>query len=197
MTLVEVMLALAILTLVAGMVIGLTRAVVGVAEEVELMTKVGREEDALDKVMSAALRALPRTSEIWMEPGKGPDESPWLVISKSPGVLGVGANTGAAGDLWIGLRKGERAGGEVLGWERRYHDPVAGTDKITQPWLGVLDDMRMEGWRFFDKRSGRWETEWTDKSVRPGAIELKFRRAGSSEERRWVWWVPLVERATP
>jgi prepilin-type N-terminal cleavage/methylation domain-containing protein len=58
--------------------------------------------------------------------------------------------------------------------------------------LPLLDDIRSLQWRFWDARTEEWEEVWEDANLRPSLVELNVEFLDGDEPLRSVFWIPTM-----
>ncbi len=190
MTLIELVLALAVLVLVAGMVSGIARAAL---EAGEALVQFGREQagvDASSDLLRHLFRTLPHDAKMQLVIAKLPDHPPSIVITGAPRALAWGSSDWQEGDLELSPKLTSDGLWQV-GFGRSVPDPNSSEQTIMKlPWLPIFEGLVSVGWRFLDARSGQWQTQW-DQGQHPAAIELTAQLPGEENPRRWVFWIPV------
>lgn len=194
-TLLEVMLALAILTLLAGALYAMVDATLRATSELEMRTNRSQQIRGFIELCRKTFRALPASSSFAVRINQeGENLMPELVFRNAPGlfawgepgeeptstILGVRPQLGGLVSLSLLQDSDEEIGSYLLG----------GSPK--QAWLPLISGLRKVEWRFYDPRTTVWMKEWKEQGFRPSLVELTL----TIEEgpQRYVFWVPPVQQ---
>lgn len=194
-TLFEMVVVLAIFTLLAGgiyaTVNAAVRATVTLTEE-NLQTQ---RLNAFVGLLRKTLHNLPATAQfsggVRTESGEGIAE---IVLRDAPGVFAWGMGGPSSGTALLASRPRLGGGREIAlmllpgslsEMERR--------DALERgAWLRLLPDLRAVQWRFYDEARQDWVEEWPE-GTRPPLVELNLQLLGEEIPRKYVFWVPPVE----
>lgn len=58
--------------------------------------------------------------------------------------------------------------------------------------LTLLNEVKLLQWRFWDPRTEEWEVEWVDNARRPSLVELNLEFYDAEEPLRSVFWIPTM-----
>lgn len=179
-TLVEVILALAVLMLLVGVLFAVVDTTLRAATELEERQNKNRELNAFLSLCRKTFVNMPATVtfQARLVPlGKG--FYPELIFRNAPGLWWWGEAKNASTSTILGVR-GQVGGLVGLGILQDSEDQInsylnGGT--AARPWLMLLPDLRNAQWRFYDAGSQTWTKEWVNSSNRPACAELTLETA--------------------
>ena len=187
-TLLEIMLAVAILALVS---MSIYRFVITTVDAVRISTEQVREK-ALMEAFAAYLRdrmqRLPkdRAGAVMGEAHRfnsvSSDELRW-VSGPGPGLL----TRSAEGEWYVTLTIQRMKGGKDYELGVRRQDVEAHSDA---GWLPLLPNVYALEVRYFDRRAAAWMEKWTDSTVRPALVRVKIWRQTASDPYEVVLPIP-------
>ncbi|MDQ3199256.1 MAG: prepilin-type N-terminal cleavage/methylation domain-containing protein [Verrucomicrobiota bacterium] len=193
-TLLEVMLAVAILALMA---MSIFRFVSTNMTAVRLSSELNEENaryEGLANLLTEQLQNLPPgqgtlTGEPFKFSGRSRDEMTWI-CQAGPGLM----TRYAAGEyiVTMRLRPIERSEQMELGVVRESDDDTNPVPENKQ-WVTLLRGLTSMEIRYFDPRLNAWVDRWTDRGTLPHLVRLTIERAGSAVP--WEAILPL--RRTP
>jgi prepilin-type N-terminal cleavage/methylation domain-containing protein len=193
-TLLEVMLAVAILALVAVCIL---RFVESSLQAIALSTAQRDDEAAvtgLMRVLQAQINDLPptRPGALLGEPHRfndlAADEMQWIC---GPG---IGLFTRhAKGDykVTLALKPGRDRFQSELGIRRLQPD----ANERNAVWLGLIEGVKALEIRYFDMRLNAWLEKWTDQSALPNLIRIRIWRTNNAEPYEQILSFPLGTRS--
>ncbi len=174
-TLVELVLALAILTLLVGALYAIVDATLRGSAELEVKQDRNREMTAFLSLCRKMFAELPATVEFTARVvPDGQRYSSELIFRNAPGFLQWG-DAGNAFDATILGVRGQVGGLAGLGIMQDSTGQITSylnSGANTRPWLMLLSDLRDAQWQFFDPISGTWSKDWTNIAARPAYAEL-------------------------
>lgn len=197
-TLVELVLALAILMMLSGVLFAIVDSTLRAASALRERQERTREVNAFLSMCRKVFQDMPGTVsfEARVIPD-GKNFSTGLVFRNAPGLLwwGNGENTYTSTVLGARTQVGGLAGiGMLQDSEEKITDYLK-DGKESAPWLILLPDLRDVQWRFYDPGSATWIKEWNNTAVRPTYVELTL--ATAEETHAYVFRVPPVASAHP
>jgi len=194
-TLLEVMLAVAILALIA---VSIFRFVMATVTAVQVSSEQIRDTvlmEAFSHYLREQMQALPpgRQGAIIGEAhrfdGVSTDELRW-VCGPGPGLF----TRNASGEWFstLTIQRAKLGKGYVLGLRRQ------DVDARTEPsWLPLLGGINAFEVRYFDPRAMAWMEKWTDNLVRPALVRIKLWRSVSPDPYEVVYPLPVVPLQPP
>lgn len=200
-TLIEVVIAIAILSLIVG---GVMASVSACLQSVEIVRQERTQQvqrDALHSLLQRNLMAVPMDAVIRCRPGVGASggppalqlraRQPAFVFTSNPWKPGRSCESAlmlrreADGSLTLG-------GGVAASETADFFTPerLAGP---TFPWIPLVRGIRKAQWRFFDSAQDLWLEQWDRQDIRPTLIELQLEFMDASTPFRGVFWLPASE----
>jgi prepilin-type N-terminal cleavage/methylation domain-containing protein len=190
-TLFEVMLALAIMTLVAGMIYGVTEAVIRATTELTTEQERRREVDGLHELLAREFHALDPQTVLGLDVRENQGHYlSEITIEKAPGVFSWGRESWYFGLIVLGL---EVAPNGLL----RFGIRRESSDLITKErggdgakWLPLVDNLKSLEWSFYDGQARLWDGKWANRAVLPLLVKLKYRFANDPMAGEMVFSLP-------
>jgi hypothetical protein len=186
--LLELLLAMAIFGIASALVFRIIQTATKTTLETQLIQVRTEKIDGIDQTLRSALTGLPATA-LFLTVKRGNDlelgfTNAAFQFSWQPGGVAFGALLIGAvqqGDGRYALRVAQIAN----------PDPNLSLPELAQGkdlvWTTIGADLDRLSWRFFDGRSNKWLTEWTDSLVKPELIEVMFQASGDPQVRRAVY----------
>jgi prepilin-type N-terminal cleavage/methylation domain-containing protein len=195
-TLLEVVLALALLALLVSAIYAIVQGAMGATITVTREENRNREVEGYIDLLRRSLRTLPGEGTITYEIvellGK---KIPKLTVDGGSFIFPGGSLAGMYSAMILTAR--EQVGGLwTLGLERELTDEEkkerTSLEDDPRAFLPLVSDVTTFQWRFYDTRTQQWREEWTERSTRPGAIELNIVLAGEQAPIRSLCWMPPI-----
>ena len=189
-TLLEIMLAVAILSLIA---VSIYRFVTTTIAAVRISSEQVRETSLMEAFMHylrEQMEALPAmrqgalTGESHRFGGVPSDELRWIA-SAGPGLL----TRNADGEWYVTLTIQRVKGGKEYDLGFRRQDVDARTETTWLPLLGGVTAFEV---RYFDPRAQAWMEKWADVVVRPTLVRVKLWRTVSPDPYEVVFPLPIT-----
>lgn len=200
-TLIEVVIAIAILSLIVGGVMASVSACLQSVEIVQHERTQQVQRDALHSLLQRNLMAVPTDTVIRCRPGVGVSGSPLalqlrarqpaFVFTSNPWKPGRSCESALTlrsesdGSLTLG-------GGVTASDTADFFTPEMWTGP-TFPWIPLVRGIRAAHWRFFDAVQNIWLDQWDRQDIRPTLIELQLEFMDASTPFRGVFWIPASE----
>jgi len=190
-TLIEVVLAMAILALLATAVYAVTYSAIGASRAAMEQQLVLRRADAFLSVVRDALLNLPAEGSVSLEIGKSASGSPEprLVLSKARNLFGIPSLS--SGSLVIAARP-MADGSRVLTLLRL--PPGLRDDQrdkaLSARGVPLLPGVISPQWSFFS--GGAWREEWPAGSPRPELVRLRIQLREVPDPVEAVFYLPPV-----
>jgi hypothetical protein len=191
--LLEVLLALAVLTLVVGMVFRVIQTTVKATADINFLQTQQRKVDGISELLRRNFESMPATCLFQTRKGNGSLE---LVFRYAPfnfSWVRAGANFGTvvlAGrpqpDGRLALSVLQESGNSL----DSYID--AGNEKKAE-WFPLMNDVEQLNWRFYSAGTGKWLSDWPDIATKPNLVELTFKLAGRNHTERCVFRWPTAQ----
>ncbi|HWB59414.1 MAG TPA: prepilin-type N-terminal cleavage/methylation domain-containing protein [Chthoniobacteraceae bacterium] len=184
-TLMEVMLALAILTLLVGSLFGIVDATFRATQSLRDRQDRNRETSAFLSLCRKTFANLPATASFQARVvSAGQHSSTELIFRNAPGLLDWGGNENAYASTILGVRvdAGGFLGIGILQGTDAQTDAYLDGGDAPRPWLILLSEFHDVKWEFYDPGSAMWENDWTNTSARPTYARLTLAAAGETNE---------------
>jgi len=189
--LLEVLLALAVLSLVVGMIFRIIQTTMKVTAEINFLQTQQRKVDGIAELLRRNFEAMPPSCTFQTQNANGalelvfrnaPFNFSWVRNGANFGSVTIGSRSQANGRLALSVlqEKGNAASS--------YAD---GKNEKRAEWFPLMDDVERISWRFF--ANGKWLTDWPDIATKPSLVELTFKLAGRNHTERCVFRWPIVQ----
>lgn len=197
-TLIEAVLAIAILCLIVGGVMAILQACLQSTEIVREERTAHVRRDVLQGLLQRSFLTLPMDTTLRCLPGVGTGAAPAplqlrarqpaIVFTSSPWKPGRQCISAV---LWRRQADGSftLGGGVVANETTDYLRPEAIVSPEF-PWIPLLPGIRAAQWRFFDATQSIWLEKWDRDDTRPSLVELSMEFTDSSTPFRGVFWIP-------
>jgi len=192
-TLLEVVLAVAILALLAGGVTGIVRMALSSTAEIEETESRTRAFAAFFELCERSFSSLPAGASIsrTASPAEGfasalPAE---VVFREAPAAFAIDDHDLFFGEIALAVRP-QPDGDLVLGTSYRRIDRQTGQTVPPDRWIPLLRNLRSVEWSFYDFRTGKWQAGWTDTAQRPGLVRVTIAPADGFAKQTAVFRLP-------
>jgi type II secretion system (T2SS) protein J len=191
--LLEVLLGLAILSIVVVMIFQIVQTTLRVASDINFLEGQQQKVDGICELLRRNFVTMPQTALFQTRKNgnvfelifrDAPFNFSWLGTGAQYGTVVIASRPRADGriDLSI-LQEPEDASKTIVDTKTEWK----GT------WLPLLTDIDQISWRFFDPRSGKWSTEWPDTGIKPSLIEITLKLGGRPHVERGVFRWPVAQ----
>jgi type II secretory pathway component PulJ len=194
--LLEVLLALAILSIVVVMIFQIVQNTLRVTSDINFLETQQQKIDGICELLRRNFIAMPQTT-IFQTRKKGnsfelifrdaPFNFSWLRTGAQYGTVVIASRPQADGRIVLSVLQ----------------DPGDTSQKTIDSrtewkgnWVPLLGDIDQINWRFFDPQDGKWSAEWSDPSVKPSLIEITLKLAGRKHLERGVFRWPAAQMNT-
>src|SRR5262249_39025939 len=178
--LLEVLLALAILSIVVVMIFQIIQTTLRVTSDINFLETQQQKVDGICELLRRNFVAMPQTALFQTRKRANSFE---LIFRDAPFRFSW-SGTGAQYGTVVIASKPQAAGRSALSVLQLAEDAsrrmVDAQSEWKGDWVTLLSDIDQLGWRFFDAQSGKWLAEWPDAGVKPSLIELTLKIAGRS-----------------
>jgi hypothetical protein len=190
--LLEVILGLAILTIVVTLVFRIIQTTVRITMDVQYLQSQQEHADGLYELLRKHFDSLPRTAQFQTRRVRNSLE---LVFLGAPFHFSWKPNGPQFGSTVIAARRGSD-GFYTLAVVQEPEDAsvsyaVSG-DPANARWAPIVGNLSECNWRFFDARSQEWKTDWKDPGARPTLFECTFEASGQVGPTRAVFPWPVA-----
>ena len=200
-TLIEIVLGMAILGLIVS---GIYAVAVGTVDLSNAVSESQNEEIRLNnflRLMRRNFERMPGNAGITMLPLNGsPPETDivffnyplafyWPSVPAGSARVVLMSRKSSRGTLDVGLLYLDEEAPED------YRSSMGSLSQMPGLWLGLLSDVSLFRWTFFDEtlgEAGEWVELWEDPQKRPGIVrlELQFYGQGLDEKIESIFWIP-------
>lgn len=190
--LLEVLLALAILTMITALVFRIIQTTVRTTREVTYLESLQERVDGISELLRQNFSNLPAVAQFQTKTIQTGTELVFQHVAfqfaTTPGLPAYGtvalcARPQADGRLYLAFYQEPEDAREHLIQADREGDVV---------WTPILGDLDQVAWRFFDPQTHEWRTDWPAAAARPALVELTFRIAGQSQVHRSIFNCPTT-----
>jgi len=191
--LLEVLLALAILSVVVVMIFQIVQATLGVTSDINFLETQQQKIDGICELLRRNFIAMPQTTLFQTRKKENSFE---LIFRDAPfnfSWLRTGAQYGT-----VVIASRPQADGRIVLSVLQY--PGDASRKIVDSrtewkgnWVPLLGDIDQIGWRFFSPQDGKWSAEWPDPGAKPSLIEITLKLAGRKHLERGVFRWPAAQ----
>jgi type II secretion system (T2SS) protein J len=190
--LLEVLLALAVLSISVVMIFKIIQTTLKVTSDIDFLQTQQRKVDGIYELLRRNFDSMPRTCTFQTRTVNGslelifrsaPFSFSWATAGVNFGTVVIGSRPQADGRFAMSvLQEGPNA-------LESYVD--SGSEKKAD-WFPVMNDVERINWRFFDAASGKWTSDWPDIATKPSLVELTFKLAGRDHTERCVFRWPIA-----
>jgi type II secretory pathway component PulJ len=191
--LLEVLLALVILSIVVVMIFQIIQTTLRVTSDIHFLATQQQKVDGIVELLRRNLMTMPQTT-LFQTRKKG--NSFELIFSDAPFNFSWSGTDAGYGTVVIASKPQAdgRIALSVLQSPRDLSRNIGDTQSdLKGNWVALLNDIDEVGWRFFDSRNGKWLTEWPDANAKPSLIEITLKLAGRGHADRGVFQWPVVQ----
>ncbi|MBW0001321.1 MAG: hypothetical protein JO015_19675 [Verrucomicrobia bacterium] len=190
--LLEVLLALAILTIITALVFRIIQTTVRTTREVTYLESLQERVDGISELLRQNFTNLPAAAQFQTKTIQSGTELVFQHVAfqfaTTPGIPAYGtvalcARPQADGRLYLAF----------------YQEPEDARERLIQAnqendirWTPILGDLDQVAWRFFDPQTRDWRADWPANGSRPALVELTFRISGQSQVHRSIFNCPTA-----
>jgi len=194
--LLEVLLALAILSIVVVMIFQIIQTTLKVTADINFLQIQQRKVDGICELLRRNFGSMPRTCTFQTRTNKGsvemifrsaPFTFSWVKTKANFGTVVIASRPQPDGRLTLSVLQ------EAPNSLDSYVDKAI---EQKADWFPLMSDIDQLRWRFFAQQSGKWSSEWTDAGTKPNLVELTFKLAGRNHEERCVFRWPIAQTGT-
>lgn len=217
-TLLELVIAMALIAMLSAMVFGIVQSSVSAAYSMQRSQVENDEVNRFIALCRAVFLKLPSTATVHIkvtEPGDPMQQE--LTIAGAPEAFAFGINPMSYKDTVISLRPDQKATTNSESGKNIYQLSISREDLIptdstqTPPtgarigsdgvslnddqgrlWMPLLSDVVMLTWRAYKESDDSWQEEWTSSAL-PPLIEMNIQLEGRSQPTRIVFALPTVK----
>jgi type II secretory pathway component PulJ len=191
--LLEVLLALAVLSLVVVMIFQIIHTTLQATAGVNFLQTQQEKVDGICELLRRNFSEMPQTSQFQTRSKNGSLE---LIFRNAPFNFSwdnVGAQFGTVVISGRAQPNG-RVALSILQDSRDASDSYVDAGKERKgDWFPLVDDLEKINWRFFSGRDAKWLVDWNDPGIKPSLIELTFKLAGRNHQERALFRWPIAQ----
>jgi type II secretory pathway pseudopilin PulG len=191
--LLEVLLALAILTIVVALVFRIIQTTVRVTTDVQYLQAEQEHADGLYELLRKHFDSMPQTAEFQTRRIQNALE---LVFLEAPFHFSWTSSGPQFGSTVIAARR-QADGRYTLAVVQEPEDVsvsyAVNGDPANARWVPIVGGLRECEWRFFDGRAREWKTDWRDAGTKPLLFECTFEVGGQAGPTRAVFRWPVAQ----
>jgi hypothetical protein len=197
--LLEVLLALVILSIVVGLVFRIIQTTVRVTTDVQYLQLEQEHADGLYELLRKHFDSIPPTAQFQTRRVKNELE---LVFLEVPFHFSWTAGGPQFGSTVIAARR-QPDGRLTLAVVQEPEDAsvsyAASGEPSNAKWVPIVRGLQECNWRFFDGRTREWRTDWKDPGTKPTLFECTFESGGQTGPTRAVfrWPVAQIQQVPP
>jgi hypothetical protein len=190
--LLEVLLALAILTILVALVFRIIQTTVRVTTDVQYLQAEQEHADGLYELLRKHFDSIPQTAEFQTRRVKNELE---LVFLEVPFHFSWTPSGPQFGSTVIAARR-QPDGRFTLAVVQEPEDAsvsyAASGEPTSARWIPIARGLQECNWRFLDGRTREWKTDWKDPGVKPILFECTFEVGGQNGPTRAVFRWPIA-----
>jgi len=191
--LLEVLLALAVLSLAVVMIFQIIQTTLKVTAEIDFLQVQQRKVDSLFDLMRRNFCSMPVTALFETRTVNGsiqlifrdaPFNFTWVRAGSSYGTVVIATRPQPDGALALSILQdtSEESGSSSAGIEERKGD-----------WFALLTEIDYLKWRFFSAQTGTWSPVWQDTGVKPNLVEMTFKLVGREHVDTCIFRWPVAQ----
>jgi type II secretion system protein J len=191
--LLEVLLALAILSIVVVMVFQIIQTTLRVTSEINFLQTQQRKVDGICELLRRNFVSMPETCLFQTRNQNGSEElvfryAPfnfsWTKTGAKFGTVVIAGRPQSDGRLALSVL--EESGNAL----ESYVD--SGIERKGD-WVPLINDVDQLTWRFYSSSTGKWSLDWSDTGVKPNLVEINIKLAGRNHMERGVFRWPIAQ----
>jgi type II secretion system protein J len=191
--LVEVLLAIAILSIVVVMVFQIIQTTLRVTSEINFLQTQQRKVDGICELFRRNFVSMPATCLFQTRNHNGstelvfryaPFNFSWMRPGAKFGTVVIASRPQPDGRLALSVL--EESGNAL----ESYVD--SGIERKSD-WVPLVNDVDRLTWRFYDARTGTWSSDWPDTAVKPNLVEINIKLTGRNHLERGVFRWPIAQ----
>jgi type II secretory pathway component PulJ len=190
--LLEVLLALAVLSLVVVMIFQIIHTTLQATAGVNFLQMQQEKVDGICELLRRNIVEMPQSSQFQTRYRNNTLE---LIFRNAPFTFSWGNEGAQFGTIVISGRPQPdgRLALSVLQDARDASESYVDAGKErNSDWFPLTDDLEQITWRFFSGREAKWLPDWSNPGTKPSLIELTFKLAGRNHMERAVFTWPIA-----
>jgi type II secretory pathway pseudopilin PulG len=190
--LLEVLLALVVLSIIVGLVFRIIQTTSSVTSNVQFLQGAQEHSDGMYEILRKDIESLPGTAEF--ETKRTKDEFQLIFDETSFNFSWKGAESGF-GTVILAVRNQPDGRFSLVATEIP-EPPVADAPLPPTVVTTLISGLVRCDWRFFDRNTGHWVTNWASGGDKPTLLECTFQVSGQSAPVRAVFPWRVAETNT-
>ena len=191
--LLEVLLALAILSIVVVMVFQIIQTTLRVTSDINFLQTQQRKVDGICELLRRNFVSMPETCLFQTRNQNGSTE---LVFRYAPFNFSW-AKTGAKFGTVVIASRPQTDGRFALSVLEESGNALesyvdSGIERKGD-WVPLINDVDQLTWRFYNSSTGKWSSDWPDTAVKPNLVEINIKLAGRNHMERGVFRWPIAQ----
>jgi type II secretion system protein J len=191
--LLEVLLALAVLSVVVVIVFQIIQTTLRVTSDINFLEAQQQKVDGICELLRRNFVSLPQTCLFQTRKRNqstelvfrhAPFNFSWLKTGAQFGNVVIASRPQPDGRFALSVLQ---ESGNAL---ESYVD--TGTDRKGD-WMPLVNDVDQLSWRFYDPLATKWQSEWPDTARKPNLVEITFKLAGRNHTERCVFRWPIAQ----
>jgi hypothetical protein len=192
----EVILALAVLSLVVVMMFQIIQTTLKVTADIEFLQVQQRRVDAICELMRRNFDAMPASCTFQTRKVAGSSQ---LIFRYAPFNFSW-VKAGPSFGTFIIADRAQPDGRFALSVLQEIGNPsmnqIGNIGDKKADWFPLLNDLEQIRWRFFSIQSGKWTSDWSDVGAKPNLVELTFKLAGRNHTDTCIFRWPTAQTGT-
>jgi len=194
--LLEVLLALAVLSIVVVMIFQIVQTTLRITSNINFLATQQQKVDGICELLRRNFVAMPqtalfqtrkRTNSFELILRNAPFRFSWSETGAQYGTVVIASKPQADGRIGLSVLQEAEDGARMI---------VDAQSEWKGTWIPLLSDIDQLGWRFFDPRTGKWTAEWPAADAKPSLIEITLKLGGRSHQERGVFRWPVAQTGT-
>ena len=183
--LLEVLLALVVLSIIVGLVFRIIQSTSTVTSNVQFLQGQQEHSDGIYEILRKDIESLPATAEFQTKRTK--DEFQ-LIFDETTFNFSWKGSASGFGTVILAIRSQPNGRFSLVATEIP-EPPVSDPDAPPPPTIvtTLITDLTRCDWRFFDRNNGTWVTNWTNGGDKPILFECTFQVSGQAAPVRAVF----------
>jgi type II secretory pathway component PulJ len=193
--LLEVLLALGVLSLAVVMIFQIIQTTLKVTADIDYLQVEQRKVDGLFQLMRRNFCSMPATAVFLTREVNGltqlifhytPFNFTWVNGGAIYGTVVIAPRPQADGNLALSIL--QEPGDQP-------DTSNANIEESKSGWFPLLTGIESMKWRFFSEQTGKWVTTWQDTGTKPTLVEMTFKLAGRNHIDICVFRWPVTQSA--
>ena len=192
----EVLLALAVLSIVVVMIFQIIQTTLKVTADIDFLQVQQRKVDGIFELMRRNFNSMPASCLFQTRNLGGstqlvfryaPFNFTWAKAGPSFGTVIVADRPQPDGRIALSIL--QQVGDTSS-------DQIGRDDDKNADWFPLLSDIERISWRFFSEPTGKWTPDWPDTGSKPNLVELTLKLAGRKHTDTCIFRWPIAQTGT-